>query len=155
MPLTDAEIRRTPLTERAQKLFDGGDLYLFIRPNGSRWRRLKFRTAGKEQLLSLGVYPEVTLKATGEHRESLRKQLHADVAPSVQRRVQKHTRAVAAARSVEVRCARSMATAATSLPSTRCSSSRSSSRVQGSYAPRNTWPRCSSSWAPTMNWPSA
>lgn len=60
MPLTDAEIRKTPVTERAQKLFDGGGLYLLIKPNGSRWWRLKYRVAGKEQLLSLGVYSEVT-----------------------------------------------------------------------------------------------
>lgn len=62
MPLTDAGIRKTPVTDRAQKLYDGGDLYLLIKPSGSHWWRLKFRVAGKEQLLSLGVYPEVTLK---------------------------------------------------------------------------------------------
>lgn len=102
MPLTDAEIRKTPVTDRAQKLFDGGGLYLLIKPNGRRWWRLKFRVAGKEQLLSLGVYPEVTLKAARERRESLRKQLHSGVDPGVQRRVQKHTLAVAAAKSFEV-----------------------------------------------------
>lgn len=69
MPLTDAEIRKTPITHRAQKLFDGGGLYLLIKPSGSRCWRLKFRVAEKEQLLSLGVYPEVTLKAARERRE--------------------------------------------------------------------------------------
>ncbi len=44
------------------KLSDGNGLYLEIRPNGSKYWRLKYRFAGKEIRLSFGIYPEVSLK---------------------------------------------------------------------------------------------
>jgi len=39
------------------RLFDGRGLYLEIAPTGSRWWRFKYRFAGKEKRISLGVYP--------------------------------------------------------------------------------------------------
>ncbi|MDQ3959208.1 MAG: Arm DNA-binding domain-containing protein, partial [Pseudomonadota bacterium] len=62
MLLTDTAIRNAKPTEKPTRLFDGGGMYLLINPNGSRWWRLKYRFGGKEKLLSLGVYPEVSLK---------------------------------------------------------------------------------------------
>ena len=48
---------------------------MLINPNGSKWWRIKYRFAGKEQLLSLGTYPEVGLKEARERRDELRKEL--------------------------------------------------------------------------------
>jgi integrase len=101
MPLTDTEARKTPATEKPQKLFDGGGLYLLINPNGSRWWRLKYRVGGSEKLLSLGVYPEVSLKAARERREQLRKELKAGVDPGLKRRAEKQHQATAVANSFE------------------------------------------------------
>lgn len=56
-PLTDAALRRIRPSERTQKLFDGGGLYLEVSPKGGRWWRLKYRYGGKEKRLALGVYP--------------------------------------------------------------------------------------------------
>jgi hypothetical protein len=58
MALTELEIRSARATEKPIKLFDGGGLYLFVQPNGSRWWRSKYRFHGKERELSLGVYPK-------------------------------------------------------------------------------------------------
>jgi integrase len=101
MPLTDTEARKTPPGDRPQKLFDGGGLYLLITPNGSRWWRLKYRVAGKEKLLSLGVYPEVSLKAARDRRDELRKQLQAGTDPGQNRRAEKQLQAVATSNTFE------------------------------------------------------
>lgn len=101
MPLTDTEARKTPPEGRPLKLFDGGGLYLLIKPNGSRWWRLKYRVAGKEQLLSLGVHPEVTLKAARARRDELRKQMKAGLDPGQQRHAEKHYQAIATANTFE------------------------------------------------------
>jgi hypothetical protein len=37
-------------------------LYLEVSPAGGKWRRFKYRFGGKEKRLSLGVYPDVSLK---------------------------------------------------------------------------------------------
>ena len=44
-----------------QKLSDGKGLYLLLNKSGKYWR-FKYRFAGKEKSLSIGVYPDVTLK---------------------------------------------------------------------------------------------
>ncbi|WP_227698603.1 tyrosine-type recombinase/integrase [Sphingomonas hengshuiensis] len=61
MPLKELEARYA--TKRAQdyKLADGAGLYLLVRPNGSKLWRMKYRFDGKEKLLSLGRYPDLSL----------------------------------------------------------------------------------------------
>jgi hypothetical protein len=64
-------------------------MYLEIAPAGGKWWRLKYRFAGKEKLLSLGVYPEVTLAEARTKRDDARKLLSRGIDPSAQRRVMK------------------------------------------------------------------
>nr|WP_298727310.1 Arm DNA-binding domain-containing protein [uncultured Steroidobacter sp.] len=73
MALTELEIRSARATEKPIKLFDGDGLYLFVQPNGGRWWRFKYRFHGKERELSLGVYPEVSLKLARTRREDARR----------------------------------------------------------------------------------
>lgn len=89
MPLTEISIKNSVPVDRPTKLFDAGGLYLLVKPNGSRWWRLKYRVAGKEQLLSLGVYPEVSLRAARLKRDETRKLLADGVDPGVHRKVEK------------------------------------------------------------------
>jgi hypothetical protein len=56
MPLADTEIKNTKPGAKPIKLFDGGGMFLLVTPFGKRWWRLKYRFAGKEKLLALGVY---------------------------------------------------------------------------------------------------
>jgi len=56
MPLTDTAIRKAKPTEKPQRLFDGGGMYLEISPAGGKWWRLKYRFAGKEKRLSFAMH---------------------------------------------------------------------------------------------------
>ena len=89
MPLTDIAIRSAKAADKPVRLFDGGGLYLELSPAGGKWWRLKYRFAGKEKRLSLGVYPEVGLKEARERRDAAKRLLSDGVDPSVERKVQK------------------------------------------------------------------
>lgn len=67
------------------KLFDGGGLYLDVRPSGSRYWRLKYRFGGRENVLAFGVYPEVSLAEARQRRTEARALLRAGTDPSVAR----------------------------------------------------------------------
>jgi integrase len=73
MPLTDVKIRNAQTKERPYKLYDRRGLFLLVMPNGSKQWRFRYRVAGKENMLSLGAYPEVSLREA-RHRadEALR-----------------------------------------------------------------------------------
>jgi integrase len=60
-----------------------------VNPNGSRWWRLKYRVAGREKLLSLGVYPDVPLKRAREKRDDARRLVADGIDPSAQRQAVK------------------------------------------------------------------
>jgi len=62
LPLTDVTVRSAKPGEKPVKLSDGEGMFLYIVPTGGKMWRLKYRVDGKEKLLSLGQYPEVTLK---------------------------------------------------------------------------------------------
>ncbi|MGS1019418.1 MULTISPECIES: tyrosine-type recombinase/integrase [Burkholderia] len=101
MPLTDTAIRNAKPGGRQQKLFDGGGLFLLITPAGQRYWRLKYRFAGKEKLLALGVYPDVTLAVAREKKDSARKKLAVGVDPGEAKRVEKREARLAASNSFE------------------------------------------------------
>lgn len=101
MPLTDTAIRNAKPTEKAQKLFDGGGLYLEVAPSGGKWWRLKYRFGGKEKRISLGVYPDVGLKEARERRDEARKLLANDIDPGENRKVQKAAKVERTANSFE------------------------------------------------------
>jgi Arm DNA-binding domain len=87
MPLSDLAIRRSQPTDKPQKLSDGGGLYLLVTPAGAKYWRLKYRFAGKEKLLALGVvYPEITLARARDRRSEARFLLTSGVDPSEHRK---------------------------------------------------------------------
>ena len=61
MPLADTAIRKASPRDKSYRLADGGGMYLEVMPNGSKYWRLKYRVAGKEKRLALGVYPAASL----------------------------------------------------------------------------------------------
>ncbi|MDB6086855.1 MAG: integrase [Gammaproteobacteria bacterium] len=87
--LNDTMIRTIKPGQKPQKLFDTGGLYLLLQPNDARYWRLKYRLHGIEKTLSLGVYPEVSLKQARERREKLRQQIANDIDPSGARKAEK------------------------------------------------------------------
>ncbi|WP_312327955.1 integrase arm-type DNA-binding domain-containing protein [Stenotrophomonas sp.] len=86
MPLTDVAIRRAKPSDKPQKLADGGGLYLMITTAGAKSWRWKYRVAGKEKLLTLGLYPDVTLASAREARDDARRLLRSGVDPGLQRK---------------------------------------------------------------------
>jgi Arm DNA-binding domain len=57
---SDSSIHIAKPREKPYKMGDSGGLFLLIHPSRARWWRFKYRVAGKEKLLSFGVYPDVT-----------------------------------------------------------------------------------------------
>jgi hypothetical protein len=73
MPLTDSTIRQAKPKEKPYKLSDGGGLFLLVQPGGGKWWRYKYRYAGKEKMLALGTYPDISLAdARGRHAQARR-----------------------------------------------------------------------------------
>jgi integrase len=89
MALTDTAVRNAKPKEKAYKLFDGGGLFLMVNPKGSRYWRLKYRIKGKEKLLALGVYPDVSLKSARDRRDEARKQIAAGIDPCELKKAEK------------------------------------------------------------------
>jgi integrase len=77
MPLSDAKARNAKPRTKPYKLADGEGLFLVIMPSGSKYWRMRYFFAGKEKLLALGVYPEVTLTDARDRRADARKVLAA------------------------------------------------------------------------------
>ena len=89
MPLTDTQIRKAKPASKAQRLFDGEGLYLEVPPSGRKRWRLKYRIAGREKRISLGVYPDVSLKAARDRKTDARRLMAAGVDPSEHRKAEK------------------------------------------------------------------
>ena len=62
MSLTDTQIRQAKPKDKNYKLSDGRGLFLLVTHTGAKYWRVKYRIAGIEKLLSIGVYPSVSLK---------------------------------------------------------------------------------------------
>lgn len=101
MPLTDTSIKSAKPAEKPVKMTDGDGLYLLIHPNGGKWWRFDYRFDSKRKTLSMGVYPDVSLKAARDRRDEARKQIANGVDPGEHRKAHKNARADAVANSFE------------------------------------------------------
>lgn len=102
MPLSATAIREAKPAEKPIRMYDGGGLYLEVSPAGGKLWRLKYRFEGKEKLLALGRYPELSLKEARERRDEARKLLANSIDPSENRKAQKAAKAERATNSFEV-----------------------------------------------------
>ena len=89
MPLTDTHIKSIRYTGKPKKYFDGGGLFLFISPTGSKLWRMAYRFEQKSKLLSFGEYPTVSLKDARERREDAKKKLANGIDPAAQKKAEK------------------------------------------------------------------
>ncbi|MCU7796489.1 MAG: tyrosine-type recombinase/integrase [Candidatus Thiodiazotropha sp. (ex Myrtea spinifera)] len=89
MPLTDSAIRNAKPKEKNYKLTDGGGLYLLVTTKGGKWWRLDYRFNGKRKTLSMGVYPDVSLKSARDRRAGAKTQLADGIDPGEIRKATK------------------------------------------------------------------
>jgi hypothetical protein len=81
MPLTDTFLKTVKYTRtdnKPQREYDTDGLYLEITPKGVKKWQMKYKRpiTGKENRLSFGIYPEVTLKEARLKRDTARKLLN-------------------------------------------------------------------------------
>ena len=95
MALTDIAIKSSKPRESAFKLSDGRGLQLHITPQGSRLWRWAYRHEGKQKLMALGVYPDVSLAQARDKADLARKLLATGVDPMATRKSEKIARRLA------------------------------------------------------------
>lgn len=95
-PLTDTKLRRLKPDAHAYRVPDAHGLNVEVTPTGSRLWRYRYRFNGKETVMALGQYPAVTLAEARERRRAARLLLDAGRNPTLERRLERRTRAVAA-----------------------------------------------------------
>lgn len=91
MTLTVREVEAARPGARVYRLYDSGGMYLEVRPSGARLWILRYRYQGREKRISLGPYPEVSLRAAREARDEARALLRQGIDPSAHRRAQRRT----------------------------------------------------------------
>lgn len=87
MALTDLKVRKAKAEAKPYKIYDSLGLFLLVKPNGSKLWRQKYKSQGKERLLTHGSYPDVSLREAREKRDAVRAQMADGVDPAVQRKL--------------------------------------------------------------------
>ncbi|MGL5290185.1 MAG: tyrosine-type recombinase/integrase [Aeromonas sp.] len=101
MPLSDITARQAKFTGKPQKLSDEKGLFLLVNKSGKYWR-LKYRYAGKEKALALGVYPEVSLKEARTKRDDARRVIAEGIDPGLAKKQSKIANKLASDNNFEV-----------------------------------------------------
>lgn len=88
-----AACKRAADSCQPERLTDGGGLRLDVQASGAGWWRLRYRFGGKQSMLSLGVYPAITLSQARQRRDEAQKQVADGIDPSQARKTVKTARA--------------------------------------------------------------
>ena len=84
--LTELSIKQTKPKKKQYKLTDGEGMYLRVYPNGSKYWQLQYWFDEKQKILSLGVWPDVSLKEAREERFEARKKIKVGIDPNDKRK---------------------------------------------------------------------
>lgn len=82
MPLTDIEARSAKPKEKQYKIADGEGMYLLVMPTGRKYWKMKYHYGGKEKLLSIGVYPDISISVARQKRAEAKQRLTDGTDPS-------------------------------------------------------------------------
>ena len=91
-----AALKAAGLAGKPKRISDGAGLYLEARPTGAGWWRVRYRSGGNEGMLSLGTYPDISLKTARARRDESRQSLAAGIDPSDARKAEKSAAAARA-----------------------------------------------------------
>lgn len=102
MKLNNKKCETASREKDGAKLFDGGGLFLELHKNGSKYWRYKYRALGKEKVLALGVYPEISLAEAREKHREAHKLVAQGLDPSLEKQNTKRERILNAENTFEV-----------------------------------------------------
>lgn len=101
MPLTVLQVEKAKAAEKDYKLSDERGMYLLVSKAGGKLWRLKYRIDGREKVLCIGSYPDLSLKEARELRDKARNQLANGIDPSADKKAKKASSAQSNADSFE------------------------------------------------------
>ena len=84
--LTELSIKQAKPKEKQYKLTDGEGMYLRVYPNGSKYWQLQYWFDGKQKILSIGVWPDVSLINAREKRYEAKKKIKDGINPIEEKR---------------------------------------------------------------------
>jgi len=87
--LTARSIQQAKPKKKPYRMYDGLGLSLLVQPNNAKYWRMKYRYADKEKMLSIGVYPVISLKEARESRNQAKKLLAQGIDPSAKKQADK------------------------------------------------------------------
>jgi integrase len=87
--LTETRIRAAKPAEKPYKLFDERGLFMLVTRAGGRLWRFRYFLGGVEKLLTLGEYPDVSLKRAREKRDDARRAVADGIDPGAKRRAER------------------------------------------------------------------
>lgn len=86
MPLTDTDIADAKPSDTNRKLYDQNGLYILIKTTGGKLWRLKYSYAHKEQSVTLGTYPELSVSDARDICEQHHRDIQQGIDPSINRK---------------------------------------------------------------------
>lgn len=90
--LTEKQIKALKPRDKLYRVADGDGLSLEVAPAGGKRWRFRYRVDGREQMLSLGTYPETTLAEARDKLADVRRTLRSGSDPSRERKEAKRER---------------------------------------------------------------
>jgi len=101
MPLTDTKLRALKPRHGPYKVSDGEGLYVLVTETGSKLWRLAYRFGGKQKLLALGKYPNVSLRDGRRGRDNAKELLARGIDPNADRKAKHRQKLMASASTFE------------------------------------------------------
>ncbi len=101
MPLTDTAARQAKPAEKDYTFKDADGLSLFVAKNGTKSWHFRFTLHSKPAAISLGTYPEITLRDAREQRDKARALVAKGIAPRLDRRATRQAAGADAANTFE------------------------------------------------------
>lgn len=87
--LTDIAVKRLKPQEKPYRKADAGGLAIRVLPNGSKLWQFRYRVGGRENTLSIGPYPEISLAQARSARDKAKTELRANRDPNITRKQEK------------------------------------------------------------------
>ncbi|MCP1260108.1 DUF4102 domain-containing protein [Acetobacter lambici] len=80
--LTDTGVKTAKARDKAYRLADSEGLFVHIMPTGKKFWRMRYRSGGKEQTLTFGPYPSVSLREARGMRDNAKDMIRQGVDPA-------------------------------------------------------------------------